>query len=420
VLSTPLLAIRDDLCYHVVIIPSGKYSPQARATAERVAKVAARILVVDDDPGAIKLISYTLRREGYEVATAPNGLEALTMVRQEHFDLVILDIMMPGIDGYEVCRRLRKNPGTADLPVIILTARSMVKDKVSGFRSGTDEYVTKPLLPNELVAQVKALLLRSSLSQGAGSRPHGQTFSFMGVKGGVGTSTLAINLAYLLAQEGISVVLADLSLVPTAAMQVLDVAPSQALSTLLGKDTLDISARRLEPYLVELASGLKVLPPPSGTSVPALLTEQARLEGLNDQLASLAEFLVLDLGCAFYLPTRVLLGRADRLVLVSESTRLGLKMLQEGWQILSASTPDHDRIEIAMVNRTRSSVPVRAPDVEKVLGRNAIFFVSVPELTDQAVESHVPLAVSQPESLFALQIRELAQSLLQGQGDTAH
>lgn len=367
--------------------------------------------MVDDDPSALKLIGYALRREGYDVTTAADGMEALTLVRHEHFDLIILDIMMPGMDGYEVCRRLRANPQTATVPVIMLTARSMVKDKVSGFRSGTDEYITKPLLPHELVSRVKALLLRASLSQGGTQRPLGRTLALVGAKGGVGTTTLAVNLASRLAHEGQAVILADLSPASPASMQMLDVEPSQGVDALLSEEPLDLSARRLEPLLVEVANNLRVLPSPASGCIPGLVRDPADLGLLCGQLASLAEVLVLDLGCALYFPTSALLGHVDQVVLVSESTRLGLVLLQEGWRRLASLLSDRARAELVMVNRTREAVSIRAPDVERALGRDALFMVAVPELAEEALVAHTPIAIAQPESLYALQVRELTHRL---------
>ncbi|MBC7224743.1 MAG: response regulator [Anaerolineae bacterium] len=373
--------------------------------------MTAKILVVDDDPAALKLISYTLRREGYEVSTAADGMEALTLARHERFDLIILDIMMPGMDGYEVCRRLRANPQTAGIPIIMLTARSQVRDKVSGFRSGTDEYITKPLLPHELVSRVKALLLRASLTRTGPGRAQGRTLALVGAKGGVGTTSLALNLAYLLAQEGKAVILADLSPNPLALMQLVDVEPSQAVSALLSEETPDLSARRLEPLLVEVNKGLRVLPsPPSGSL--AAVADGALLETMHAHLASLAEFLLVDLGAGLHLPTSTLLPQAEKVVLVSESTRLGLALAREGWKRLTELALDQERVEVVMVNRTRGAVSIRAPDAARALGRDAVFVVAVPELAEEALASHVPIAISQPDSLYALQVKELLHRLL--------
>lgn len=148
--------------------------------------MAEKLLIVDDDVNALKLIGYTLYREGYEIVVAQSGQEALAKAQKETPQLVILDIMMPGMDGYEVCRRLRATPQTAQVPVIMLTAKSQVEDKVAGFQAGADDYLTKPVIPAELVARVKALLLRSTYAAPARAK----SIALIGAKGGVGVTTL--------------------------------------------------------------------------------------------------------------------------------------------------------------------------------------------------------------------------------------
>ncbi len=117
-----------------------------------------RILVVDDDPPSVKMTAFLLREEGYEVITADNGRRALEILQSEAPDLVIMDVMMPHIDGLEVTRRIRQ---TMDVPIIILSAKGETADKVSGLEVGADDYLAKPFEPSELIARVKAVLRRS-------------------------------------------------------------------------------------------------------------------------------------------------------------------------------------------------------------------------------------------------------------------
>ena len=124
--------------------------------------MAQKILVVDDELDSVKLIGIMLQRQGYEIVAAQSGAQALVKAETENPDLVILDIMMPDIDGYEVCRQLRTNPATANLPIIMFTAKTLVGDKVTGFQAGADDYLTKPVHPAELASRVKAVLLRSA------------------------------------------------------------------------------------------------------------------------------------------------------------------------------------------------------------------------------------------------------------------
>lgn len=121
---------------------------------------APRILVVDDEAHIVELLKYNLEKEGLEVVVATDGHGCLTRVRQDQPDLIILDIMLPGLDGLEVCRRLRAQAETAAIPVIFLSARGEEMDRVLGLEIGGDDYVTKPFSPRELVARVKARLRR--------------------------------------------------------------------------------------------------------------------------------------------------------------------------------------------------------------------------------------------------------------------
>lgn len=115
------------------------------------------ILVVDDEDAIAELVAYNLRRAGYEVQTASDGDEALRLARATSFDLVVLDLMLPGMDGFDVCKELRK---TSNVPILMLTAREDEIDRVIGFEIGADDYVTKPFSPRELVGRVKAILRR--------------------------------------------------------------------------------------------------------------------------------------------------------------------------------------------------------------------------------------------------------------------
>jgi two-component system, OmpR family, response regulator RegX3 len=117
----------------------------------------ARILVVDDEPSITEFVSYNLRKEGWEVEVAADGDTALELAANQRFDLVVLDVMLPGMDGYEVCRRLR---ATSRVPVLFLSARDTELDKVVGLEIGADDYLSKPFGVRELIARVKALLRR--------------------------------------------------------------------------------------------------------------------------------------------------------------------------------------------------------------------------------------------------------------------
>ncbi len=119
------------------------------------------ILVVDDEPDLLDLVLYNLKKEGFQVDSATDGEKALGAIRKGNYDLLILDLMLPGIQGMELCRILRNDPQTSALPIIMLTAKGEEVDRILGLEMGADDYMAKPFSPRELVARVKAVLRRS-------------------------------------------------------------------------------------------------------------------------------------------------------------------------------------------------------------------------------------------------------------------
>ena len=138
---------------------------------------AKRVLVVDDDVKTVELVKLYLNRDGYRVLTAYDGVEALRQAREGHPDLIVLDIMLPGIDGLEVCRTLRNE---SEVPIIMLTAKTTDQDKLTGLSLGADDYMTKPFSPRELAARVRAVLRRLPGERGPNEIQHGElTVNFL-------------------------------------------------------------------------------------------------------------------------------------------------------------------------------------------------------------------------------------------------
>jgi len=140
--------------------------PAAATTPETTAPLAFRVLVVDDDTDIRDLVGFKLEQAGYEVRTACDGAAALSVVEQWRPDLVVLDVAMPGLTGYEVCKRFRADAAMAAVPVVMLTARNAANYSTLGYMAGADLYLTKPFSPRELLDRVEALL--TGPSQGFG------------------------------------------------------------------------------------------------------------------------------------------------------------------------------------------------------------------------------------------------------------
>ena len=129
-----------------------------------------RLLIVDDEPNLLRAVDAVLRNEGFETSTARSGKEALVAIAQKQPDLIVSDVRMPAMDGYELARRLRSSPNFALIPIVFLTAKDETEDRVEGFRSGVDVYLTKPFEPDELVAVINNILGRIEKTHAAIAR----------------------------------------------------------------------------------------------------------------------------------------------------------------------------------------------------------------------------------------------------------
>ena len=129
------------------------------------------VLIVEDEPPLVELLSYNLEKAGFQAQIARDGDEALLAVEERRPDLVLLDWMLPYVSGIEICRRLRRNPETRDLPIILLTARGEEDDRIRGLEAGADDYVVKPFSPSELVARVRQAVVATWLAYGAPFEP---------------------------------------------------------------------------------------------------------------------------------------------------------------------------------------------------------------------------------------------------------
>jgi len=245
-----------------------------------------KILVIDDEPDALKMLTMTLKAAGYEVVTGANGQEGIRQAVKERPDLIVLDVMMPGMDGHEVSRRLRRMADFAQVPIIFLSALDQVDDKVKGLRAGGSDYLTKPVSPQELLARIAAFL-------GAYSAEQAYVAALFGSKGGVGTTTIAVNLALSLRQQArASVVLVDGHEEGGDIGVFLNILHSHHAGELMGViDQLDQEIFR--SALVEHSSGLQVLlSPPQGSAVlPIPPSSWARILA---ELRNMADLVVFD------------------------------------------------------------------------------------------------------------------------------
>ncbi len=125
--------------------------------------MTAKILIIEDDSSAARLIGYAFEHEGHEVLSASNGLQGMVMVREKRPDVIILDVMLPGLDGFEVCNRLKSDERTAHIPIVMLSAKGQDVDVETGKKVGADEYIVKPIDPDELLSRIEKFITKSKV-----------------------------------------------------------------------------------------------------------------------------------------------------------------------------------------------------------------------------------------------------------------
>ena len=257
--------------------------------------MAAKILVVDDDPNVQRLLQYTLKQEGYDVVIAGDGAEGFRLWGAEEPALILLDVMLPKLDGYQVASKIRETEGgSGHVPIIMLTAEREVEQKVRGLRAGADDYLIKPFHPAELLARIKSLLARFAPRDALLARPPmGRVLAFYGAKGGVGTTTIAINAAIAFHRElGRKVCLVDGNLQFGDHRVFLDLGlDRKSIVDIVTAPSIDTELIR--QVIVKHDSGVDLLlAPPSPET--AELVRPEHLPYITEQLASLYDYILVD------------------------------------------------------------------------------------------------------------------------------
>ncbi len=372
-----------------------------------------KILIIDDDLDTLKLVGLMLERQGYEITVAGNGTQGLSKAATDRPDLILLDVMMPDLDGYEVAKRLRADPTLSQIPIIMFTAKSMVDDKVAGFEAGVDDYLTKPTHPAELTAHVKAVLARSAQAKaGTDGKERATVIGFLGTRGGIGTTTLAINAGVALQQKGLDIVVAEMNPGRGTLGFDLNLADSSGLAGLLRRPLKDIHLRSVETALANHPTGVRLLL--SSPHASEIEYEQAlpQMEAIVNNLAAMSNAVLLDLGAGLRPYVNGLVDLCDRVVLVVEpvypSNVIGHAMLED----LEAAGFSRHRFMLALITRMRTSLQLPWRQVQSDLGIELAGIISpAPEQAHQASHGGIPLVVMHRESLVTDQIQKLAGNL---------
>lgn len=392
-----------------------------------------RVLIVDDQVTVLRMLGLMFEQAGYEVSVAENGNDALKKLAVMPPDLIVLDVMMPGISGLDVCRQVRADARMAHLPIIILSAKSQLEDKVEGFAAGADDYVTKPVARQELIARAQALLHRAS--QSVVMTPQARVIAFVGAKGGVGTTSLAVNVGTALVQKGLRVTLVELHPAAGTVLYQTNLGTEHDLGQLFALDVAETHwEAEVHRRVTQHPGGLRVLAAPQDQIYHPMGVGQ--VDAILGVLTAHPGYVLLDLAGMGTPGEREVLARADQVLLVSEpevlsvrAARAKLRALRD-WALL-------DRVRVVLVSRSASGMQLRREQVEEmlnlfkraasgpmpavplpsataVIGGSVIALIPpAPEAFQQSSQAGLPVIVIKPDILAARVLHELADWVLQ-------
>lgn len=379
--------------------------------------MAEKILIVDDDVETLRLVGLMLQRQGYEIASASNGAQAISMAQREQPDLIVLDVMMPDMDGYQVTSTLRQMPATALTPILMFTAKSQVDDKVAGYDAGVDDYLTKPVHPAELVAHIKALLTRSrarnavSAPQAPANQSH--LVGVLASRGGLGVSSCALNLAASYSQTYKTPVYA-VEMRPGQGTWALEMGfnNQNGLSTLLQHPVNEITPSLVESAFVNTSYGVKVLLAPSEVKNLDFSDLGTKLVAIVKALVNVQGIVFLDIGTNFIPGFENICQNLHELIILTEPQLISVRRTKNFLNELNAANLMAAKsVNLVIYNRVRADIQMNSMQVSEELEGMPVSLLipPAPEMANQAAQRHLPMIQLQPDSLVSQQFSRLAE-----------
>jgi DNA-binding response OmpR family regulator len=379
--------------------------------------MADKILIVDDEIDTLRLVGLMLERQGYNIVAAEGGEQALEVMKREEPDLVLLDVMMPDLDGIEVAKQIRNDSELGNTPIIMFTAKTQVEDKVMGLESGADVYLTKPTQPRELFAQIKVLLARSKKSLTTPlprSVARGNLIGITSAKGGLGVTTQVINLGISIHQlTNEDVLVADFHPGRGDISWDLVYYAQRGLNQLLDIEASAITPNVITEEVIEHDSGIRLLLSSQSPKEAIQFLEVEKFKAIVSKLPFIAKWCILDLGSNLLPATQSLARLCDTLIIILAPSPSNIKQTKALYDDLISVGVNEDLIQIIMVNRIRSTIQLTQDQVENELGRKiSAVFTPAPELAFQASVANIPIVVQQANSITAQQFDKFATKII--------
>ncbi|MCB0196958.1 MAG: response regulator [Anaerolineae bacterium] len=365
----------------------------------------AHILIIDDDTDILRLLEFAFKRSGHSVSISVNGIEGLERAEIEEPDLVVCDVMMPKMTGYEFCRQAREKPGLKETPIVIFSARFQPIDRQTALDAGATEYLAKTVAPDVLVSRIEALLPQSKDSVKGG------VVGLFSMKGGTGVTSLAVNLALALTLAHKSnTVLADLAMMGGHAALLLGVRPTHSSAQLLATSNQNLTSKVIQSHLVKHNAGVQLL-----ASQPAFheqVLPADRLLLLLKNLKSDFTFTVVDSPYLLEAQGSSILPVLDKLILVLSPDMPSIQSTVIALQGLSQHGIAENKITL-VINQTAPHNAVPLQTIQKVLKRPIALAIPYEPDMIKAANNGKPLLLSSPQTQAAAAIGKLAGKLFQ-------
>ncbi len=374
---------------------------------------AARILIVDDDPDTQRVLGYTLKQEGFQVLVAVDGAEALRVREREKPDLILLDIMLPKLDGYQVAERIRAEEGSvAHVPIVMVTAETDIEQKVRGLRAGADDYLVKPFHPAELLARIRSLLARFAprVADTAGGPAAGRVLAFYGAKGGVGTTTLAINAAIALQRDqGRRVVLVDGNLQFGDHRVFLDLGlDRKSIVDVVVAPTIDQDL--LKSVLIHHDTGIDLLlAPPSPEMAELVNADQHHVTQIIELLRQRYDYVIVDIDKRLDETNLDVIAASDVVFVVMTADLSCLKNVRLVLETMSQLGMGSGRVQLVL-NRSTAYTGITVKNAESALRRRIGYqVVNDYRVAITALNTGAPFAVARSDTALGKSVVEFVR-----------
>ncbi len=368
------------------------------------------VLFVDDEQSIRKLLATYFERRGYRVEAVADGVEALRAIQEDPPGLVVTDANMPGLNGFELTRRLRANRRTSNIPIIMLSALKSEDDVLRGYGAGADEYVPKPVELTILAAKVETLLRRGrEIAAAPVPERRSRVIAFLHGKGGVGATTLATNVAVLSATTNVdTVAMLDLDPQAAAAAMLLDLRPTRVLAELARLAPTEVDDGDLEELVARHQSGVRLLTSSNSPEMAELVTVAGTQRALS-WLRGQADYVVVDGAPTFSEPNLAVIDAADVICLITTPRLTSLKATRDQLDVLATLGVPVEKT-ILCLNRT-SPGGLDLERVGAVFKRRPTVVIPYTPAFDDVADVGRPFVLAHPENATTSAIRELVGKL---------